>query len=123
VLIDAGSTLTAEDIQTVYSLQSAGIPVQILVSKGDLLSDEESLSLCEYISSQITVRCDDHYPVHLVSTRKSHRHLLDTWFESAILPLVKDARDMKTRSLQRKSVCYGRRFKMHCQRRRKILNY
>lgn len=102
VLIDAGSTLTAEDIQTVYSLQSAGIPVQILVSKGDLLSDEESRSLCEYISSQITVRCDVHYPVHLVSTRKSHRHLLDTWFESAILPLVKDARDMKTRSLQRK---------------------
>jgi GTP-binding protein EngB required for normal cell division len=102
VLIDAGSTLTAEDIHTVYALQQAAIPVQILISKADLLSERDQASLAEYIITQIYARCNERYPVQPVSTRDTHRYLLDTWFRSGILPLVTRAREMKTRSLQRK---------------------
>lgn len=102
VLIDAGSTLTAEDIHTVYALQQAAIPVQILISKADLLSEMDQASLAEYIVTQIYARCNERYPVQPVSTRETHRYLLDTWFENGILPLVTRAREMKTRSLQRK---------------------
>jgi len=45
VLIDAGSTLTAEDIHTVFALRQAAIPVQILISKADLLSEMDQSPL------------------------------------------------------------------------------
>src|SRR5208337_3222577 len=37
VLIDAGSTLTEEDVRTIRALQEAAIPAHILLSKTDLL--------------------------------------------------------------------------------------
>ena len=41
VLIDAGTTLTAEDLQTIMALQQAAIPVNVLLSKADLLSVQD----------------------------------------------------------------------------------
>lgn len=102
VLVDAGSTLTTEDIHTVIALQQAAIPVQILVSKADILSESDQSSLTQYISAQIHARCNEWYPVRPVSIKDTHRYLLDRWYESDILPLVMQARERKERSLRRK---------------------
>ena len=41
VLIDAGSTLTTEDLQTILTLQEAAVPANVLLSKADLLGPED----------------------------------------------------------------------------------
>ena len=40
VLIDAGSTLTEDDLSTIRALYEAGVPVSVLLSKSDLLGAE-----------------------------------------------------------------------------------
>ncbi len=102
VLIDASSTLTPEDIHTILTLQQAAIPVQILVSKADLLSLADQSSLIEYISNQMYSRCNERYPIHPVSIQNTHRDLLSRWYDTCMLPLIHQAHEMKARSLQRK---------------------
>lgn len=102
VLIDSGSTLTAEDLSTILALQEAAVPVHVLISKADLLSGPDTDRLTMYVSDQIISRCGERYLVWPVSVQQSHRHLLDQWYSEQILPLSAQARALKKASLQRK---------------------
>ena len=63
MLIDAGSTLTLEDIQTMLTLRAATIPVTVLLSKADLLNDKDRARAIAYVrehilsESQLESRC------------------------------------------------------------------
>ncbi len=102
VLIDAGSTLTSGDLQTILTLQEAAIPAHVLLSKADLLSRQDCEKTIAYVREHIISETGLDLPVHPVSVRPSHRTLLDRWFEEDILPLYSRSQELRASSLQRK---------------------
>lgn len=102
VLIDSGSTLTAEDLQTIETLREAGIPVQVLLSKADQISEEETKVMAGYVKEQVSRECQIDLPVYAVSALAGHRALLDQWFNAEIHPLFERSRELKALSTKRK---------------------
>ncbi len=102
VLIDAGSTLTDGDLQTILALQTAAIPVNVLLSKADLLAPEDCRKIVDYVKEHISSECHLDLPVYPVSSRPSHVHLSTKWFEEEILPLYSRLQELRTSSLTRK---------------------
>lgn len=102
VLIDAGSTLTEVDLRTILALQEAAIPAHILLSKADLLDQQDCEKIVEYIRQHIISKTGQNLPVYPVSVRLSHCHLLNQWFEKDILPFYSQSQELRTLSLQRK---------------------
>ncbi|MGB2640874.1 MAG: dynamin family protein [Candidatus Acidiferrum sp.] len=102
VLIDSGSTLTMEDLQTMETLREAGIPVQVLLSKADQLSAEDRERMRVYVGTQISQEGHGEVPVYAVSATPGARALLERWFEAEIQPLFERSRELKTLSIRRK---------------------
>ena len=102
VLIDAGSTLTEEDVRTIRALQEAAIPAHVLLSKADLLDRPDCEKTIGYIRQHIASETGLDLPVRAVSVHPSHRKLLDRWFEEEILPVMSHSQDLRAASLQRK---------------------
>ena len=102
VLIDAGSTLTDGDVRTILALQEAAIPAHVLLSKADLLDRPDCEKTIAYVKQHIGSETGLDLPVHPVSVRPSHRHLLDRWFGGDILPLFNRSQELRAASLQRK---------------------
>lgn len=102
VLVDASSTLTTDDLQTILALQEAAVPVNVLLSKSDILTGQDCERTLHYMKQHISSECRQDLPVHAVSVIPSHRHLLHEWFEDQICPLYSRSQDLKIVSLQRK---------------------
>jgi GTP-binding protein EngB required for normal cell division len=102
VLIDAGSALTGDDLQTVQTLYEAGVPANILVSKADLLSAEDRCRVIDYVKSHLRSELNLQAQVHAVSAMTQARDLLAQWFEKDIAPLYSQSRELKLRSISRK---------------------
>jgi GTP-binding protein EngB required for normal cell division len=102
VLIDAGSTLTTEDLQTLLTLQQAAVPANVLLSKADLLGTEDRDKIIEYVSGHIHSECNLDLQVHPVSALPSHKNLLTRWFGEQILPLYVHSKELRAASIQRK---------------------
>jgi len=102
VLIDAGSTLTPDDLRTVQTLYEAGIPANVLLSKADLLSAEDRGQVIEYVKDHIRSELNLEIQVHPVSAVPSARNLLNDWFENDIGPLYNRRQELKVRSIRRK---------------------
>jgi GTP-binding protein EngB required for normal cell division len=102
VLIDAGSTLTQEDLSTLQSLYDSAIPAFVLLSKADLLSPEDRDRSVRYISAQIGSQLGLKLAVHPVSTKGEHAGLLEEWFEHEIQPLCERNQEMAQQSVRRK---------------------
>src|SRR6202167_1734239 len=102
VLIDAGSTLTAEDLQTILALQEAAIPVKVLLSKADLIGAEDRVRSVQYVKDHIASECKLALPVHPVSVLASCREMLNEWFENEIVPLYARSQELRMASLRRK---------------------
>ncbi len=102
VLVDAGSTLSADDLQTIMALQEAAIPVNILLSKADLLGTEERVRMVQYVKDRIASEYKLDVPVHPVSVSSRCTEMLNGWFENQIVPLYRRAQDLRMASLRRK---------------------
>jgi GTP-binding protein EngB required for normal cell division len=102
VLIDAGSTLTADDIQTILTLQEAAIPINVLLSKADLLVPEDRVRIVQYVKEHIASECKLELPVYPVSVMRSCKEMLNKWFENQIIPLYARSQDLRAASLRRK---------------------
>ncbi len=102
VLIDAGSTLTPDDLQTIQTLLDAAVPVNLLLSKADVLTPADRERVVAYVTEHVSVECRVDLPVHPVSAMDSHRELLDRWFEQEIQPLYDKAQELKAASIRRK---------------------
>jgi GTP-binding protein EngB required for normal cell division len=102
VLIDAGSTLTQEDILTIQRLYEAGTPALVLLSKADLLAAADRERAVAYISDQIRLQLKLEVSVRPVSATDEYAGLLDRWFEDEILPLYEQHRQLARQSLRRK---------------------
>ncbi len=102
MLIDAGSTLTADDLQTIVALQQTAIPVHVLLSKSDLLSLQDRERVLRYVKEHIASECRLDLPVHPVSVIPSCRGMLDDWFERDIGSLYARSQELRAGSLRRK---------------------
>lgn len=102
VLIDAGSTLTLEDLQTLMTLHEAAVPTTVLLSKSDLLSESDRIRVMDYIRKHIWSECGLDQPVYPVSSLPASRNMLDEWFDKEILPLYGRVRELRADSLKRK---------------------
>jgi GTP-binding protein EngB required for normal cell division len=102
VLIDAGSTLTPDDLQTIEALVEATVPVMVLLSKSDLLTELDQERVVAYVKEHIATECKCDMSVQPVSALPSHRALLDRWFENEIQPLYAHCQDLRSASLKRK---------------------
>jgi GTP-binding protein EngB required for normal cell division len=102
VLVDAGATLTEEDLATLRLLYSAGIESHILVSKADLLSESDCGRLTEYIRDHVDSGLGLTPPISAVSSKDSHRPLLERWFTQEILPLYEQHAERTRASLWKK---------------------
>jgi GTP-binding protein EngB required for normal cell division len=104
VLIGAGSPLNEEDVSTILSLYEAAIPVNILLSKADLLSPSDLESALQYTVRQLRVQLGVEITVHPVSTAASHADLLEQWFSGEIAPLYEKHQQLAQESNRRKTV-------------------
>lgn len=107
VLIDAGSTLTEDDLSTIRALFEAGVPVSVLLSKCDLLAPDDRTRSLAYVSRQITARFGLELSVHPVSVQPAHAFLLEDWLNRELLLLYGRHEQLMQQSLRRKigSLC------------------
>ena len=102
VLIDAGSTLTTDDLRTIMTLHEAAVPVNVLLSKADLLGSEDLVKIIQYVKEHIASECKLDPPVRPVSILPSFREMTNQWFECEIIPLYDQAQQLRAASLRRK---------------------
>ena len=102
VLVDAGSTLTPDDLLTVQALYTAAVPATVLLSKADLLAPEECERAVAYIADQLRQELNVQTSVHPVSVMPGHGDLLERWFASEIEPLYQRHQEAARLSLRRK---------------------
>jgi GTP-binding protein EngB required for normal cell division len=102
VLVDAGSTLTEDDLGTIRTLYEAGIPASVLLSKSDLLAPEDRDRSLVYISDQIRLQLGLTISIHPVSILSTHSSFLDAWRRDVLLPLYDHHQQLAQESLSRK---------------------
>jgi len=102
LLIDAGTTLSEEDIGTLRLLYEAGIPSLVLLSKADLLQPGEIESALAYIREHLKQQLGIKPTVYPVSARPSHSALLDGFYQTGLLPRLGRATLLRDESASRK---------------------
>ncbi len=102
VLIDAGSTLTEDDLATIQTLYAAGIPASVLLSKADLLAPADRDRALEYVAGHIRSDLGLELPVHAISIKGEYSGLLEKWLDTEILPLYDRHAELARQSLNRK---------------------
>ena len=102
VLIDAGSTLTQDDLATVQTLYGAGIPASVLLSKADLLAPADRDRALQYVAGHIRSDLGLELPVHAISIKAEHSDLLEKWLDTEILPLYDRHAELARQSVKRK---------------------
>ena len=102
VLIDAGSTLTQDDLATIQTLYDAGIPASVLLSKADLLAPADQDRVLQYMADHIRSDLGFELPVHAISIKAEYGDLLDKWLDTEILPLYDRHAELARQSLNRK---------------------
>ena len=92
VLIDAGSTLTEDDLATMQALYDAGIPASVLLSKVDLLGPADRDRALEYVAGHIRSDLGLELPVHAISIHSEYGELLERWLRERDPALVRSSR-------------------------------
>lgn len=103
VLVDAGSTLTQEDLVLVQKLLHSGADVMVLVSKADLLSPSDRQRFVDYVRQQLATQFGTAPPVSPVSIIGDTTNLCDLWFDQTLQPLLLTHRAQAAASMKRKA--------------------
>lgn len=103
VLIDAASTLTPDDLGLVRLLYEAAVPVQVLLSKADLVTAADRQRTADYVREQVRRELGLDLSAHPVSTVGADEALLTWWFAQEVEPLLARHRALVEASLRRKA--------------------
>jgi GTP-binding protein EngB required for normal cell division len=106
LLIDAGTTLSEEDIGTLRRLYEAGIPSLVLLSKADLLQPDDLESALAYIREHLQQQLGIKPTVYPVSARPSHSALLDRFYQTVLLPRLGRSTVLRDESASRKIAAF-----------------
>ena len=102
LLIDAGATLTLEDIGTLRLIHEASIPCLVLLSKADLLDEPARRASVAYIAGKIEEQLHISIPVHPVSSRDSFTEMLDSFYEGGLQPRFQHSHTLRLESVRNK---------------------
>lgn len=102
VLIDAGGSLTQDDLVLVQALLRSGADAMVLVSKADLLGAAERAQFVDYVQAHLAAQFGQSLPVHLVSVVGTDAALCDSWFEQVLQPRLVAHRRQAAEALKRK---------------------
>jgi hypothetical protein len=102
VLVDASSTMTAEDLATVGLLLKAGIHVTILVSKADLLSRADLDTTLNYARQVAAQQFDRSIAVVAVSVKPEFEQLFEQWQTQQLAPLIANQERERQQAAARK---------------------
>lgn len=103
LLISAVNPINDEDLNTIYALSHAGIPVMVLLSKADLLSPEDRIKALAYTKQQVAANLNLNLTAHPVSTAPGYEQLLEQWFRDELEPLCRRHRELAEQSIRRKA--------------------
>jgi len=104
VLVDAGSTLTPDDLKIVRALSQASTATTVLISKADLLATQDLEQQMAYVKRQLHTEFGTTLPVRPVSVMPSHATLLEQWFAEELAPLYDRKQHLLQESLTRKTL-------------------
>ena len=104
VLVDAGSTLTPDDLTLIRALIHAGTATTVLVSKADLLSQADLDQQIAYVTRQLQNEVDAELSIRAVSVVPGHAELLERWFSEELSPLYERKQRLLQESLARKTL-------------------
>jgi GTPase Era involved in 16S rRNA processing len=102
VLIDAGSSLTYEDLTVLEALYRSGATAMALISKADLLDGNSRRQIVEYAREHLQRDAGIEPPVHLISVIGTDAALCDQWFERELRPLLDAHKQQAAAALRRK---------------------
>ena len=103
VLVAAGTPLGRDELALVSGLTSAGINVEVLLSKSDLLPESERGDAVSYVRREIEQSAGDlEVVVRPVSVLASDRHLLEAWRDEELVPMVVGRREVARTALARR---------------------
>lgn len=88
VLIDAASTITADDLSTIRLLLDAGVRVSVLVSKADLLGEADCARAVSYVRETLAREFAAPISVAPVSVRPELDALFQQWRRAELEPLI-----------------------------------
>ena len=94
--------MNEEDVGTLRLLYEGGIPAIVLLSKADLLTEEDLHRVTGYIHEQLQAELGLAMNVHPVSSFPHYAALLDQFFEQELLPRFNQARSLRNASVARK---------------------
>ncbi|MBI3490764.1 MAG: dynamin family protein [Acidobacteria bacterium] len=102
VLIDASSTIAADDVEMLRRLASAGIPAHVLLSKADLASDADLERARAYAASTVRGQLGADTAVYPVSVQPERAALFERWRHEELEPLMERHRELARESVARK---------------------
>lgn len=102
LLIDAGNTLSEEDIGTLRLLHEARIPSLVLLSKADLLKPQDLERALAYTRDHLQQQLGMDPAVHPVSALPGHSALLDRFYQADLLPRFDRSSILRNESVRRK---------------------
>ena len=102
VLVDASSTITAEDLATVSQLLKAGVQVSVLVSKADLLAASDLEAALDYARDVLVREFDTIIPVAAVSVKPQFDALFARWQAQELAPLIANQERERQQAAARK---------------------
>ena len=103
VLVDGHSSLGRDDLDLLRSLHAAGIPSIVMISKCDLLTAPDIEKVVSYTRAAAAEHLGSPLEVVPVSSVDAWAPQVQEWFERAISPLLQQARESLTVSLNRKA--------------------
>lgn len=107
VLIDSSSSIQPDDVATIDTLLAASIPSLAVLSKIDLVPEEEREHLIDYTRKQLAYQLGTEIDVAALSSHPEWNTLLESWVSNQIDPRVSNAKQLSMESNQRKvrSLC------------------
>ena len=102
VLIDSSAGPTEEDFRLVQALHRAGADMMILLSKADLLSEGDRVSLIQYFSKKLQEQVGISVPIHEMSVVGEHAVMADNWWNQSMNARMEKHRELMWEARQRK---------------------
>jgi len=102
LLINAGTPVTAEDVDVARALIEGGSDLLLIASKADQLSKPDLQQTMEYLEAQFRERLAVPVSVRPVSTVVTHANLATEWFEREVAPRLTQHAEQAARALRRK---------------------
>lgn len=101
LLVDAAASIGPDELGLLRIFKDAAIPVEILLSKADLVDETSRRKLVDYVRTSVVREVGLDVPVTAVSAVASERSLVRDWFERRLRPLFARRRELAEESARR----------------------